>query len=397
MVEFELGRSVEDAVRRRAHRLPLGPESGSPVVDSLRADRELAVSDDYDTVDRDLERIGVTLSRLPSEAGAVWRLALPRGERVEAWEPGNDGLAVPGELTALVGGVLDGKQLVPSPPVSDDPGAVRLRELLAAQRRALLAHEPGTRLGDDIENLHQHRVAARRTRAFLRAVRRYVDADWRGALGGALSELGGATGPVRDLDVLLEHVRAEVAGLDPREREAGDALVRELEHRLAHARDVLLDALDGDSYRLALARLNLPPRLAGEAAAIPLTRVARNEFRRLVRVVDRLGKHPDEAAIHGLRIALKRARYAAELAAPDGKRRRRFLAEAKALQDLLGEHQDAVVAETRLREVALGGGDAGAAFVAGRLAERQSQRRARVREFLPSAWKRLRSSGSDLH
>jgi len=384
-------------VRRQAHRLPVGPESGSPVVDSLRADRELAVSYDYDTVDRDLERIGVTLSRLPSEAGAVWRLALPRGERVEAWEPGNDGLAVPGELTALVGGVLDGKELVPSPPVSDDPGAARLRELLAAQRRALLAHEPGTRLGDDIENLHQHRVAARRTRAFLRAVRRYVDADWRGALGGALSELGRATGPVRDLDVLLEHVRAEVVGLDPREQEAGDALVRELENRLAQARDTLLDALDGDSYRLTLARLNLPPRLAHDVEAIPLTRVARNEFRRLVRVVDRLGKSPDETAIHGLRIALKRARYAAELAAPDGKRRRRFLTEARGLQDLLGEHQDAVVAETRLREVALEGGDAGAAFIAGRLAERQSLRRARVREYLPTAWKRLRSSGSDLH
>ena len=384
-------------MRRQAHRLPVGPESGSPVVDSLRADRELAVSYDYDTVDRDLERIGVTLSRLPSEAGAVWRLALPRGERVEAWEPGNDGLAVPGELTALVGGVLDGKELVPSPPVSDDPGAARLRELLAAQRRALLAHEPGTRLGDDIENLHQHRVAARRTRAFLRAVRRYVDADWRGALGGALSELGRATGPVRDLDVLLEHVRAEVVGLDPREQEAGDALVRELENRLAQARDTLLDALDGDSYRLTLARLNLPPRLAHDVEAIPLTRVARNEFRRLVRVVDRLGKSPDETAIHGLRIALKRARYAAELAAPDGKRRRRFLTEARGLQDLLGEHQDAVVAETRLREVALEGGDAGAAFIAGRLAERQSLRRARVREYLPTAWKRLRSSGSDLH
>ena len=384
-------------MRRQAHRLPVGPESGSPVVDSLRADRELAVSYDYDTVDRDLERIGVTLSRLPSEAGAVWRLVLPRGERVEAWEPGNDGLAVPGELTALVGGVLDGKELVPSPPVSDDPGAARLRELLAAQRRALLAHEPGTRLGGDIENLHQHRVAARRTRAFLRAVRRYVDADWRGALGGALSELGRATGPVRDLDVLLEHVRAEVVGLDPREQEAGDALVRELENRLAQARDTLLDALDGDSYRLTLARLNLPPRLAHDVEAIPLTRVARNEFRRLVRVVDRLGKSPDETAIHGLRIALKRARYAAELAAPDGKRRRRFLTEARGLQDLLGEHQDAVVAETRLREVALEGGDAGAAFIAGRLAERQSLRRARVREYLPTAWKRLRSSGSDLH
>jgi len=384
-------------VRHRAHRLPLDAGSGPSVEARLRADRELTVRHDYDTVDRDLERLGVTLSRLPSEAGAVWRLTLARGERVEAWEPGNEGLAVPGELAELVGGVLDGKLLVPAAPVSDDPGAVRLRDLLVAQRRAMLAHEPGTRLGADAENLHQHRVAARRTRAFLRAVRRHVDADWRRALGNGLSELGRATGPVRDLDVLLEHVRAEIAGVDPRERAAAEALVVELEQRLAAARDELLEALDGESYRLVLARLNLPPRLAQGVEAIPLPHVARTEFRRLVRVVDKLGKQPDAASIHGLRIALKRARYAAELAAPGGKRRKRFLGEAKELQDLLGEHQDAVVAEARLREVALGSSDAGAAFIAGRLAERQSQRRERVRSTLPSAWKRLRASGARLH
>jgi CHAD domain-containing protein len=395
-VDVDLGRSVEDAVRRRAHRLSLDAGSGSSVEARLRTDRELTVRHDYDTVDRDLERLGVTLSRLPSEAGAVWRLTLARGERVEAWEPGNEGLAVPGELAGLVGGVLDGKLLVPAAPVSDDPGAVRLRELLVTQRRALLAHEPGTRLGADAENLHQHRVAARRTRAFLRAVRRHVDVDWRRALGNGLTELGRATGPVRDLDVLLEHVRAEIAGVDPRERAAAEALVVELEQRLAAARDELLDALDSESYRLVLARLNLPPRLAEGVESIPLPLVARREFRRLVRVVDKLGKQPDESSIHGLRIALKRARYAAELAAPGGKRRKRFLGDAKELQDLLGEHQDAIVAEARLREVALESRDAGAAFIAGRLAERQSQRRERVRSILPSAWKRLRASGAGL-
>ena len=396
-MEFELGRSVEEAVRRRALQLSLGAEAGSPVENWLRAERELAVHHDYDTIERDLERLGLTLSRLPSEAGAVWRLSLPRGERVEAWEPGNDGLAVPAEITELVGGVLAGKQLVPSAPVSSDPGAQCLRELLAAQRRGLLVHDPGTRLGTDPENLHEHRVAARRARAFVRAVRRYVDADWRRSLTAGLSDLGRTTGPVRDLDVLLEHVRGELDSLDPREREAGEALVGELVHERDGARRTLLESLDGDAYRLVLARLNLPPRLAAGIEAIPVRRVAATEFGRLVKAVDRLGKRPEESAIHGLRIALKRARYAAELAAPGGGRRRRFLADAKALQDLLGEHQDAVVAEQRLREVAVTDASTGAAFVAGRLAERQRLRRARVTELLPAAWKRLRASGSRLH
>jgi CHAD domain-containing protein len=94
--------------------------------------------------------------------------------------------------------------------------------------------------------------------------------------------------------------------------------------------------------------------------------------------------------------ALKRARYAAELAAPSGKARRRFLADAKTLQTLLGEHQDAVVAEQRLRDAAVADETTAAAFVAGRLAGRQRARRALVTERLPAAWKRLRRSGAHL-
>jgi len=125
---------------------------------------------------------------------------------------------------------------------------------------------------------------------------------------------------------------------------------------------------------------------------VPLERIARKAFRRLSRAVDDLGPDPDEATLHELRITLKRARYAAELCAP-GKAGDRFLTRAKALQTLLGEHQDAVVAERHLRDLA---GDPSAAFVAGRIAERQRTRRKRVRKRLPKAWKRLRKSGTFL-
>src|SRR5262249_13102469 len=180
-----------DAVRLRAYELSLGPESGSSAENWLRAEWEVAVAPEaavayeYDTVDRDLERRGITLVRLPGEAGAVWRLTLPLGEEVEAWEPGNRGLAPPDEIAALVDAVAAGKPLVPSPPRSDEPGAVRLREMLVEQGEQLLVHDPGTRLGIDPENLHQHRVAARRTRAFMRAARAYLDDGWRTSLDAA--------------------------------------------------------------------------------------------------------------------------------------------------------------------------------------------------------------------
>jgi CHAD domain-containing protein len=387
---------VDEMIRRRAYDISQGWEAGPPEENWLQAEREFTVAHDYDTPDRDLERLGMTLSRLPSEAGVGWRLTLSRGERVEAWEPGTNGLTPPDEIVRLIGRVTAGKPLVPGPPRSNEPGALRLREMLEVQRVALLAHDPGVRVGEDPENLHQHRVAARRTRAFLRTTRKYLDPSWRRPLGAALELLGEATGPVRDLDVALAHLRAELEALDETDQQAKDMLVARLEDELQRRRATLLEALDGPEYRFVLARLPQPPRLAEGVDDVPLESLAKKEFRRLAKLVGRLGKEPDEVAIHKLRIALKRARYAAELAAPQKAARKRFLADARVLQDLLGEHQDAVVAEQRLRGASVDDVRTAAAFAAGRLAERQRRRRERVQERLPGAWKRLRKSGSRL-
>ncbi|HXH98445.1 MAG TPA: CHAD domain-containing protein, partial [Gaiellaceae bacterium] len=236
MSDSESERVDGHAVRERAYEISQLPDAGTPEENWLRAERELRVAHDYDTLDRDLERLGMRISRLPAEVGVVWRLELPRGERVEAWEPGNEGLAPPGEIARLIAGVVSGKPLVPAPPVSDDPGAIRLREMIEAQRQALLVHDPGTRLGDDPENLHQHRVAARRTRAFLRATRAHLDPVWRRTLAASLGELGEATGPVRDFDVLLEHVREELGDLEESDRAGGGMLVTTLERERENAR-----------------------------------------------------------------------------------------------------------------------------------------------------------------
>jgi CHAD domain-containing protein len=386
----------DESVRSRAHEISQGPEAGTPEENWRRAEREFTVAHDYDTVDRDLERLGMTLARLPSEAGVEWRLTLPRGERVEAWEPGTNGLSPPPEVMRLIEGVVAGKPLQPGPPLSHEPGAARLREMLDEQRVAMLTHEPGVRLGEDPENLHKHRVAARRARASLRATRKYLDPEWRRPLGEALRGLGEATGPVRDLDVLLDHLRDELGRLDETEEAAKAAIFERLEAERDRARRAVFEALDGRDYRFLLARLRLPPRLADNVDEVPLELLAQREFRRLASLVDALGKRPDEQEIHRLRIALKRARYAAELVAPKGGGRKRFLADARVLQDLLGEHQDAVVAEQRLRGATVEDVRTAAAFAAGRIAERQRLRRQRVQERLPAAWKRLRKSGARL-
>jgi CHAD domain-containing protein len=387
---------VDEVIRRRADEISQDWDTGTPEENWLRAEREFTVAHDYDTPDRDLERIGMTLSRLPSEAGVEWRLTLPRGERVEAWEPGTNGLAPPEEIAHLIGTVTAGKALVPGPPLGHEPGALRLREMLEAQRIALVTHDPGVRVGQDPENLHQHRVAARRTRAFVRTARAYLDPTWRRPLVAALQRLGEATGPVRDLDVALAHLRPELEGLDETDHFAKTMLLERLEEELTSRRRRLLEELDSAEYRFVLARLRHPPRLADGVEEVPLESVAGNEFRRLARMVARLGKQTDEAAIRQLRVALERVRHAAELATPVEAVRKRFLADAHVLQALVGEHRESVVAEQRLRGAAVEDVRTAAAFAAGRLAERQRRRRERVQERLPSAWTRLRESGSRL-
>lgn len=350
----------------------------------------------YDTLEHDLERLGLLIARLPSEAGVIWRLTLPRGESVEAWEPGTAGLAPPDHIMELIGSILDGRPLVPESAVLRRPGARSLRESLAAQLEALLAHDPGVRLDTDPENLHQHRVAARRTRAFLRATRAYVDPSWSKSLTELLSELRGDTGPVRDLDVLIEHARPALDAAVPDDRAGADRLLELLNSERNSLRVRLLATLDGERYRLLLTRLRFPPRFRPGVDDVPLDRVARKEFRRLARKVKRAGSSPDDSTIHGLRITLKRTRYAAELSSPRGGAGRRFLEAAKTLQELLGEHQDAVVAEDRLRSLTVRDDATAAAFVAGRLAERQVDRRRAVDARLRPAWRRLRQRAAKL-
>ena len=94
--------------------------------------------------------------------------------------------------------------------------------------------------------------------------------------------------------------------------------------------------------------------------------------------------------LHKLRIRGKRARYAAELLPDGGKRVKRYLDALKALQDTLGEHQDAVVAEQQVRAHA----DAAAALAAGRLIELEQQRRLERRSEYQRVLARVRRSGS---
>jgi CHAD domain-containing protein len=293
-----------------------------------------------------------------------------------------------GDLTPKLYRVLDLTYPPESPELPPDAAPVDvLRAALADQYAQLLDHDPGTRLGSDPEDLHDMRVATRRARAYLRAARPLLDRAWAKELRDELGWLGTEFGPARDLDVLLEHVRDEVAALGDAGRPLA-ALVRSLERDHAEARSAVVAALSDDRYFALLDRLeDLEPVLAPDADE-SLAELWWSQFKRTRKGFRDLGGSSSDEELHAARILVKRARYSAELASGElGKRGEKFVSAAKKLQDVLGEHQDSAVAEKQIAEWAKG--KPAAAEAVELLLDRERERRERAREEWPAGWKKL--------
>ncbi len=280
-------------------------------------------------------------------------------------------------------------------PVPDEPGLPAnaspqqvVGAALAKQHAELVAHDPGTRLGTDPEHLHQMRVATRRARAFLRAARPLVDREWADELRSELGWLGSELGPARDLDVLVERMRSQISRLGD-EGAAVRGLVDGLERRRRKARASAVAALSEERYLALLDRLEDPqPPPASTGASATLADLWWEEFVRTRRRFEKLNPHSSDDELHAARIRVKRTRYAAELAANElGVPGERFVDAAKALQDVLGEHQDAFVAEEHIRAWSEDKPETRDAVR--KLLKRERARRRKARAEWPEAWKLL--------
>ncbi|HEX2056720.1 MAG TPA: CYTH and CHAD domain-containing protein [Nitrospiraceae bacterium] len=279
----------------------------------------------------------------------------------------------------------------PGPPAKDAPLREHLRYSLGRQLHALLAHDPGTRWGRDPEHLHQMRVATRRLRAILRAAAPLLTPTWVQPLREDLVWLGALLGPVRDLDVQLDSFRREAKRLDVHDRGPLIRFVKRLLAERQRKQDDLVDGLRSKRYLGFIERLieaaDAPSIIETE---LTLKDIAAQEFKKLAKAVDRLDAVPSDVELHRVRIKAKRARYAAELAeSAVGKRATKFIRSAKALQDVLGKHQDAVVGEQRIRTLFAEAKGRRAAFTAGRMVERQRQRRDQARALFWPLWKKV--------
>lgn len=233
--------------------------------------------------------------------------------------------------------------------------------VLRKQFAAMRANEPGTRLGEDIEALHDMRVATRRLRAAMAAFRPFLTPRiqrFRDQLGWVAAALG----EVRDLDVQLERMHEWRASFPPDRAAALVSVEDLLEARRKVARRRMLAALDSRRYeqlcRSFGAALRFGPPKSFALGRVPVLAVApdmvERRYKRVRKQGDAITKGSPPDAYHMLRIDAKKLRYALEFVGNGiyGKPALEFSARVTEMQDVLGLHQDAYVAMDLLQEIA---------------------------------------------
>jgi CHAD domain-containing protein len=307
--------------------------------------------------------------------------------------------ALPKHLRALGYGAPPAPEIaVPELGPQPTAGDVVHRAIAISVER-LIRHDVVVRLDTDPEGVHQARVATRRLRSDLRTFGALVDASWAEPVREGLGWLADMLGGARDTDVMLERIRRFAEELPAVERPGGAVVVAALEQADKEVHDRLLEAMRSDRYAALLEALvtaaNQPPLLpeAAEPARDVLPGLVRDPWKHLRREVRAAGKAPPDEVLHQLRIQSKRVRYAAEAVAPAlGKPAARFAAAVEDLQEVLGVHQDAVVAEEWLRAWAAAQPSADAAFAAGAIAGRERASDRATRSDWRRAWKHLDTS-----
>jgi CHAD domain-containing protein len=254
--------------------------------------------------------------------------------------------------------------LVTNPPAS--PGILPADSLAEAGLKTwryhfaeVLRHEPGTRLGQDIEALHDMRVASRRLRASFDVFGAAFEAKALRPYLKGLRATGQALGRPRDMDVFIEKANRYCESLPVRQQASLQPLIEGWEADRTEARQAMSAYLDSEAYDkflAAFAQFLQPPEngLSSANTAGPALRqiIPGLICTRLSHVMayEPLLPQIKIPQLHALRIEFKKLRYTVEFFREVlGKPAKPVIEMIKSLQDHLGDLQDADVATDVLR------------------------------------------------
>lgn len=360
------GRPLHAIVRVETHRrcvkvLPPGTRDDTPAIAELGLDRiRVSAPDDRHPYARYLNATVRAIGDGPDDLTPVAELLRRECGLLPQTEP-----VLTSALKARFGAPL---VAVNEPAiVAHDTVETAARKIVRRHLGRLRQHDPGARIGDHAEALHDMRVAVRRLRAAVRAFAPGFPARLQKRFTEELRWLGGITGPVRDLDVQLARLRQHSMAL-PLGHRAGLASLREyLLAERARRRADLLSGLESQRYFDLLIRLEgfaygpartQPQDIAArERIASAGAHGIQRALQRLLRRGTEVRGAPTPEDLHALRIRAKRLRYLLEfLHELTGKPGRRLVKRLVELQDLLGTYHDAIVTAEIVRQYAEGPG-----------------------------------------
>jgi CHAD domain-containing protein len=329
-----------------------------------------------------------------------------RGGGIEAIEAVSDVLrahgAVGGEFVPKVVRALGPQATAdPDPPLPaivslDDPARCAVRDVLRRNVRNLIAQDVAVRR-DRPDAVHQVRVSARRLRSTLKTFGPLLDPEWASSLRNELKWLADALAGARDNEVLLERLTRALDEL-PAEDIVGPVrarIEREVGDKLTAGGNEVLDTLRSERYIVLLERLvdAAWEPMTSPAAEEPVSKVVPElltaTWKQIAHRARRLSKPTaTDEDWHKTRIRSKQLRYAADAVEPMfGKPARGLAKQAEAVQEVLGEHQDAVIAADLLRTMATSRGAGTVAFTLGVLHSRQTDAAESARAEFRRVWK----------
>ena len=299
--------------------------------------------------------------------------------------------------------------LAPSPSPDFQPTTVdasmRVEEVALANLRRFLSawhlHEPGARLGDDPEELHDLRVAGRRLDALLRQFKDFLPASlvrFRPTLKKVLRALGQA----RDLDVALLELDAFTNVLSETDQASLDPLKQHLLAERLRSRQKMLAVLDSNAVQkefeklvVALAHPSAAPAEALPVPAVnPIPALIRTRYKKVRKGANRLAPDSSMEDYHAVRGRVKKLRYTLEtVAVIFGKPAGEMVRSLRRWQEKLGTQQDADVASRRLQALAMQppkGLPPETLFLMGRLAAHYADRALKARKRHPRAYRKVR-------
>ena len=251
---------------------------------------------------------------------------------------------------------------VPSLPMPSpgDLAVDAIRAVLCLHVRHLLMADIAVRRNLP-DSVHQMRVAARRLRSALGTFAPLLETEQAALLKEELKWMANELGAIRDTEVMQERLDTHAGALeDPVDCErARSAIDPILQRRLVGARSSALAALRSDRHATLVSDLvsaAIDPPVV-DAAYVPcdealLPLVART-WKRLEKAIGELTLETESVIWHEARIKAKRARYAADsVASIFGRDMQKFATSLAQVTEILGDHQDAFVAQVILREIA---------------------------------------------